>query len=230
MAKRKSFEEKNKFIHSSRKKIIDTIYGREDNTKGTFGYEAAKEKRNVGDVWEDEYWRYEQKDGYISKTGKNHEVYQEIRDYLKSKSECQNSECEKQKFGPTDKALISQTGFCVDCLITMESEVKRIGLWEEYEKWRMFAKAIGIAKDAKQQIQQGIKELKPFYENVYENGMIEKWHLPKPMEEMQKDMENEIENIDKGLQELEEDIVLHEKRLREANNVQINKLMNGSSK
>ena len=94
----------------------------------------------------------------------------------------------------------------------------------------MFAKAIGIAKDAKQQIQQGIKELKPFYENVYENGMIEKWHLPKPMEEMQKDMENEIENIDKGLQELEEDIVLHEKRLRDANNVQINKLMNGSSK
>ena len=89
---------------------------------------------------------------------------------------------------------------------------------------------IANLKDAKQQIQQGIKELKPFYENVYENGMIEKWHLPKPMEEMQKDMENEIENIDKGLQELEEDIVLHEKRLRDANNVQINKLMNGSSK
>ena len=138
MAKRKSFEEKNKFIHSSRKKIIDTIYGREDNTKGTFGYEAAKEKRNVGDVWEDEYWIYEQKDGYISKTGKNHEALQEIRNYLNLKKECTNPSCKKVKKTKTDEKLIQKTGFCVDCLADIEHNFRGAGIWKEYEDFRIY--------------------------------------------------------------------------------------------
>ena len=38
MAKRKSFDEKNKNIHKSRKLIIDTVFGRDDNNKKSFGY------------------------------------------------------------------------------------------------------------------------------------------------------------------------------------------------
>ena len=225
MAKRKSWDEKNKYIHSSRKKVIDTEFGREDGSKNTFGYEAPREKHKIGDVWEDEFWRYEQMDGFISKTGKNHEIYQDIRNYLKSKSECQNSECEKQKFGPTDRMIISQTGYCVDCLAKFEVDIKLEGLWESYEKWRMMRKAIAVAEDAKKQIEQGIKDLKPHYEFVQENGTIEKWTLPKPMDEMKKEMEEEIQNIDNGLTELREDIVTHESILKQSNNSYIKQLI-----
>lgn len=230
MAKRKSWDEKNKYIHSSRKKVIDTVFGREDNTKKTFGYETATTRRKVGDVWEDEYWRYEQMDGYISKTGKNHEVYQEIRKYIRSLEECQNSECVKPKFGATDKAFIKQTGFCVDCLVTIEAEIKHLGVWDEYERWRMFRKAIDIGKDSIAQITQGIKDLKPYYEQILEDGRIERWDLPKPMDEMRKEMEEEIEKIQSGVKELEEDIIIYDEKLRKIDNPLVQKLFNGNTK
>ena len=37
MAKRKSFDEKSKGMHKTRKLIIDTVFGREDNNKKSFG-------------------------------------------------------------------------------------------------------------------------------------------------------------------------------------------------
>jgi hypothetical protein len=231
MAKRKSWDEKNKYIHSSRKKVIDTVFGKDtSNTKRTFGYEGVTEKRKLGDIWEDEFWRYEQKEGFVLKTGKNHEVYQEIRKLVRSFEECQNSDCEKQKLGPTDKAYIRNTGFCIDCLTLIEDKIKLLGVWETYEKWRMFQKAIGRGKDAIAQITQGIKDLKPYYEQILENGQIERWDLPKPIDEMRKEMEDEIQTIQKGVSELEEDIVILEDTLKKVDNPLVQKLFNGNTK
>ena len=54
MAKRKSFEEKNKHIHKSRQLVIDTVFGRTDDNQTTFGYEKeADKKREVGEKWVD---------------------------------------------------------------------------------------------------------------------------------------------------------------------------------
>ena len=67
MAKRKSFEEKNKNIHKSRKLIIDTVFGRTDNSQRVFGYEGeAQQKRKVGEKWVDKEGKeWEQQDGFI---------------------------------------------------------------------------------------------------------------------------------------------------------------------
>ena len=43
---------------------------------------------------------------------------------------------------------------------------------------------------------------------------------------MRADMELEIANIDKGLLELEEDIIIYDKKLRELNNPIINRIFN----
>ena len=40
-------------------------------TNQTIGWEVKKEDRKVGDVWEDEHYRYEKKEGYTLKEGKN---------------------------------------------------------------------------------------------------------------------------------------------------------------
>lgn len=207
-------EFKRSLMHRTRKELSDFVLRGEEIGQRTWGYEGESKRRKVGDVWEDEFWRYEQMDGYVSKTGKNHEVYQGIREYLRNKSECQNKECKKTKLGATDKMLIQQTGFCVNCVAEMEAEIKLKGLWDAYEKYRMSKKAIELGKEAKSQIEQGIRDLKPYYEFVHEDGRLERWDLPKPMDEMRKEMEEEIANIDKGLAEFEEDVLTYGEQLK----------------
>ena len=72
MAKRKSFEEKNKHVHKSRQLIIDTVFGRTDDNKNVFGYEKPDEiKREVGEIWVDENGNeWEQKEGFKINTTK----------------------------------------------------------------------------------------------------------------------------------------------------------------
>jgi hypothetical protein len=66
MAQRKSFDEKSKGMHKSRKLIIDTVFGRTDNNQTQFGYEGeAEKKREVGEIWTDKDGKeWEQKEGY----------------------------------------------------------------------------------------------------------------------------------------------------------------------
>jgi hypothetical protein len=218
-------EFKKNLMHKTRRELVDFVFRGEDPSK-SFGYEKENPyvKREIGEKWEDEYYQYEQKEGFVLKTGKNHEAFQSARDFLKEREECANPNCEKEKYGQNDKLLISQTGFCIDCNIQMDSEAKKLNVFEEYKNFRIFKRAIAMATEAKTQIEDGIKELKPHYEHVLENGHIEIWHLPKPMDEMKADMEEEIVNIDTGLKELEEDIVIYEDTLKKLDNPIINRL------
>ena len=81
MAKRKSFDEKNKHIHKSRQLIIDTVFGRTDDNQNVFGYEKADEtKREVGEIWVDENGiEWDQKEGFKINATK----LDDAREYLK---------------------------------------------------------------------------------------------------------------------------------------------------
>lgn len=218
-------EFKKSLMHKTRRELVDFVFRGEDPSKA-FGYEKSNPhiKREVGEVWEDDVYRYEQKEGFVLKTGKNHDAFQSAREFLREKDSCKNPDCKKQKYGPNDKVLIKESGYCVDCNIEIDVEAERLGVYEEYKNFRLFRRAIAMATEARTQIESGIKELKPQYEYILENGQTEIWHLPKPMDEMKADMELEISNIDKGLVELEEDIVIYDTKLRELNNPIINRI------
>jgi hypothetical protein len=218
-------EFKKNLMHKTRRELVDFVFRGEDPNKA-FGYEKSNPhiKREVGEVWEDDTYRYEQKEGFVLKTGKNHEAFQSAREFLREKDNCKNPDCNKQKYGPNDKILIKESGFCIDCNIEMDTEAEKLNIHEDYKNYRLFGRAINMAKEAKVQIEDGIKELKPHYEQVLEDGRIEIWHLPKPMDEMKADMEEEIANIEKGLSELEEDIVIYEGKVRGVDNPILNRL------
>lgn len=220
-------EFKKDLMHKTRRELVDYVFRGEEPSK-SFGYEKSNPhiKRKVGEKWEDDTYQYEQKEGYVLKTGKNHEVFQSIREFLREKENCSNPSCQKQKYGANDKILIRESGYCIDCNLEMDSEAKKLNVFDEYKNFRIFGRAISQTKEVKQQIEDGIKELKPFYEQVLEDGRIEVWHLPKPMEEMKADMELEIQNIEKGLAELEEDIVMYEAKLKDLDNPILNRLFN----
>lgn len=220
-------EFKKNLMHKTRRELVDFVFRGEEPSRA-FGYEKHNPhvKREVGEKWEDEYYQYEQKEGFVLKTGKNHQAFQSAREFLREREGCANKDCKKEKYGPNDKLLITQTGFCIDCNIEIDTEAERLGIFEEYKNFRLFRRAIAQAIEARKQIVDGIKELKPHYEQILEDGRIEIWHLPKPMDEMKADMELEIANIDKGLVELEEDIVVYENKLKQLDNPIINRIFN----
>ena len=94
-------EFKRKFMHPTRRKLADMVKTGQYEKNQSVGWEAKKENRKVGDVWEDEHYRYEKKEGYTLKTGKNSEVFENIRKYLQEQNECKNPDCDHVgEFGP----------------------------------------------------------------------------------------------------------------------------------
>jgi hypothetical protein len=149
-------------MHKTRRELVDFVFRGEDPSKA-FGYEKSNPhtKREIGEVWEDDVYRYEQKEGFVLKTGKNHEAFQSAREFLREKDNCKNPDCTKQKYGPNDKVLIKESGYCVDCNVEVDVEAEKLGVFEEYKKFRLFRRAIAMATEARIQIESGIKELKP---------------------------------------------------------------------
>ena len=111
-------EFKRKFMHPTRRKLADMVKTGEYEKNQSVGWEGKKTDRKVGDVWEDEHYRYEKKDGYTLKTGKNSEVFENIRKYLQEQNQCKNTDCDHVgEFGPNNKKLIRKTGFCISSCV-----------------------------------------------------------------------------------------------------------------
>ena len=200
-------EFKKKYMHPTRRKLVDMVHTGEYDKNTVVGYTKAKETHKVGDIWEDEHNRYEQKDGYILKTSKNSEAFQEIRKYLEEKSKCKNSECKTIKKSKKDVIFIEKGGYCMNCTIDMEHEIKTAGLWIPYEDYKIATRMIVYGKAKLDAYKQSLDELKEEYEMIGSDGKVtETWKLPKPIEEVRKDIE---ELIQKGEEEIK---VIEEKR------------------
>ena len=189
-----------KYMHPTRRKLVDMIKTGEYDKNTQIGWTKAKENHNVGDIWEDEFYRYEQKQGYVIKTGKNHEALQEIRKYLSDKKECINPSCKKIKKTENDVKLIKKTGYCINCLADIEHNFRTAGIWKEYEDFRIYTRMIVEGKIKLDELKHSLTELKPYYEFVNEDGTIEKWSLPKPIDEMKAEMQEMIDNGEKEIE------------------------------
>ena len=183
-----------KYMHPTRRKLVDMVKTGEYDKNTTIGWTKAEEQRKVGDVWEDEWYKYEKKEGYTIKTGKNHEALQEIRNYLNLKNQCNNPSCKKIKKGKTDAKLIQKTGFCVDCLAENEHNFRTAGIWKEYEDFRIYTRMIVEGKIKLEELKQSLTEVKPYYEFVNEDGTVERWNLPKSVDEVKSEIQEIIDN------------------------------------
>lgn len=197
-------EFKKKYMHPTRRKLVDMIETGKYDKNTTVGYTKASETRNVGDVWEDEHNKYEKKEGYILKTGKNSEALQEIRNFLKEKSTCKNSECKTIKKSEKDIKVIQQNGFCINCTIDMEHELRTAGVFQEYQNYKVWTRMIIYGKSRLEELKQSLLDVKPFYEYVNEDGTTEKWELPSSVEDTKKGIQDVIDTGEGEISELEE--------------------------
>jgi hypothetical protein len=218
MAKRKSFEDKNKFIHPTRKKIIDTVFGRDDNTQKTFGYEADEHKRKVGDVWTDtDGTTWEQKDGYKSTVTK----LDDVREYLNKLTNCSSEDCQTKIYNRIDKKLIRKTGKCLDCLQKYETILKTDGTYPFYEDYKMTRNKLAYAKELKQRYESALNDVKDRIEFVNERGEIEVWKWEIDPETVRKDITKDITDVTDIIRRLMERKTALEEKLMELNHSEL---------
>lgn len=191
-------------MHSSRRKLAEMVHTGKYEKDAKIGWSKAEEHREVGDTWEDEFHKYEKKDGYTLKTSKNSDAFQEIRDFVKEQSECKNPDCKTVKFTNVDKKLVKRTGYCITCLAQIEQKIKLAGLWSEYENYKIWTRMIIDGKLRLEQVKQAHDELKQSYDYVNEDGSTEKWTMPESIDDVKEQMMTMIENGEKEISDIEE--------------------------
>jgi len=213
-----SKEFKKKYMHPTRRKLVDMVHTGEYDKNTIIGYDKVEKTRKVGDIWEDEHHRYEKKEGFIVKTGKNSEQLQEIRKYLEEKTKCKNSECKTIKIKSVDKKFIKNGGYCMDCTIEREHELKTKGVFKEYGAYKVWTRAIIFGKTKLDELRQSLSDLKEEYEMIGSDGKVtETWKLPKPIEEVRAEINEMIDKGEKEILEIEEKRNQAFEKLREAN-------------
>jgi hypothetical protein len=133
-------------------------------TKKTTGFSDAKEtakkaeRHEVGDIWEEtdhqgNVWVIEQRDGFRVRKTKNSEIFQEIRDELRSFPKCRKDTCTCLTPKPLDETMRKANGMCFDCTIEMEHELRKDGKFEEYQKNRIRDNALAWLRNAEQDVE-----------------------------------------------------------------------------
>lgn len=201
-------EFKKKFMHPTRRKLVDMVLNNSEYEKNaTIGFTPEVKnavKRKTGETWEDKdgsVWTQLEGGGKI-RTSKLTDTMSDVRKWLNEQTKCKNEECQKVKFGPTDKTLIKKTGFCTNCLAEKESKIKQDGLYVDYANYRLSQNKISYAKDILVKLNEALEAVKNEYEFINEDGSVDRWSIDKTEDELKNEILEEIENVKKELKDI----------------------------
>jgi hypothetical protein len=201
---KKDFDKK--FMHPTRRKLVDMVFSGEydKNTQVSFSDVKQEEKRNVGDVWQDKDGNvWEQKDWGRVKKSKLSDALHTVRQYLQESSKCKASDCDvKGTYSSADKKLISKTGFCAGCLARRETQIQVDGLWEEYNKYKVYSNMAAYGTEVLQQLNQALNEVTNIHEYINDDGSVEVWKDNTDVQTLRLQLETDIENAKKELSEV----------------------------
>ena len=145
--------------------IITEKHG--DKTTQGVGYTKQKEFYKEGDTWEEDGRKWTIKDGIKQNITK----LDKAKKYGSFPIFCPC--CKKPMNYRQDKKFYFLYKRCFDCQVTFESELKREGLWENYEKKIINSDIDGFIKEYTQFVEEELnKENNGF---VTEAGDVEKW-------------------------------------------------------
>jgi hypothetical protein len=219
MAKRKSFDEKSKGMHKTRKLIIDTVFGREDNNKKSFGYEKETEqKREVGETWVDsegKEWRQEK--GFKTVVTE----MDGVRDFLHKLSHCSSEDCKTVPYSWADKKLISKTGMCATCLAKFEMNLRTDGTFPFYEDYKITNNKLAYIRDYKDKMEEALGGVKQQMEIVTQEGKVEKWEWQVDIEKVKADLKKDIEGAFDAIEALLLRKIALEEKLTELNHPEL---------
>jgi len=145
--------------------LVQGKYG--DKTQQSIGYTKKEEFHSEGDIWEEDGRKWTIKDG----------IKQNITKLDKAKKAhvmpifCPNCKTVmKKRF---DKDYYNVHKKCFDCVIDFEHDLRKAGLYEEYEKNIRNADIDGFIKDFKAYVEDELTQNNSSF--VTEAGDVEKW-------------------------------------------------------
>lgn len=167
--------------------LVQGKYG--ESSEQSVGYNKATEFHEEGDIWETDGRKWTIKDG----------IKQNITKLDKAKKNnvmpifCPNCKTNmKKRF---DKDFYNIHKKCFDCVIDFESELKRIGAFEEYHKGIVNSDIDGFIGQFKEYIKNELTTDNSSF--ITESGDVEKW-VGGP------DRERVLEALDKTIKHLED--------------------------
>ena len=138
-----------------------------DKTVTSVGYTKVEEHHVEGDVWEEDGRKWTIKNG----------IKQNITKWDKAKKTviaplfCPN--CHKPMNKPFDKDYFNIHKKCFDCVIVFETELRRLGLYEAYERNIQNGEIDGFIHEFKNWVEDQLNESNNSY--ITEAGHVEKW-------------------------------------------------------
>ena len=172
--------------------LISKDYGKR-TTVGT-GYEKKKEKHSEGDIWEEDGRTWTIKNG----------VKQNITRLDSAKKLAQVPltcpQCGGSMKHHLAKKMYKIHGFCFDpCTVEMEANLRRAGLYEEYEKQMMQGNMESWAQGLEQWVDDKLKESMSF---VTEDGTLEDWkhNSGKQKAEIMKNVTQYLDHLKKHME------------------------------
>lgn len=177
-------------------------------TKKTMGFSDAKntakqnERHEIGDVWEEKdsisgiTYVIEQRDGFRVKKTKNSEVFQEVRDIIRSFPNCRKDVCTCNGTHRLDQKMQKIHGMCFDCTIEMEHELKKSGKYDEYEQQKIRENALAWLASA----ERDVVMLKQTYTQAAQfvssgNGDVETWAEKMTPEEFEETVQKQFDKF-----------------------------------
>jgi len=181
-------------LNDVRKKVAEKL--NKDEKRLVFGWRGEPEPtRQEGDVWEDVNGKK-----WTIKNG----IRQTVTKLDDAKTPYWCPKCSKPMNHRFDIKFWRIRGHCMDCNVKFETELRREGKWEEFERKMMLRNYISSITDT-------IAELQHYYDNFSKPEyllmnehektvlMFEKWDVD--VDTVKKDLLNEIEELKKNLAE-----------------------------
>ena len=161
-------------------------------------------KRKEGEEWEDG-----QGNKWIWKNGSKRKVSKLANIKIEQRCSICNAD---MKFGNyLDDRFYPKTGKCYDCSISFDSKLKALGVFADYEKYKIYNSLLSEMKDFKKNITESIEYLEKNTDNKLQffndDGSQEFWtddtdKVQKVLSDLKKDLQDVEDNIKKANEEL----------------------------
>jgi hypothetical protein len=186
------------------------------------GYDANLEnnKRKEGDEWEDSQGRK-----WVWKNGSKRRISK--RATIINEQRCKCCKMDVRWGNYLDDRVWPKTGYCYDCFINFQTELKMMGMFEVYNELQDLKNERSILEDYKKKFEESQKfcqqnQGKPV-EFLEEDGSFERWEGVQDYTKILEDVTNDLVKINVGLAEINVKIKEYEEKYESAKSQRNNK-------
>jgi len=158
-----------------------------DKTTIGIGYNPEKEDHVEGDIWVENGKKWTIKD----RIKQNITKLDKIKELSLVPLFCPS--CSNIMNHRNDKVIYNNHKKCFNCMVEYETELRKLGLWEEYEKKIHNEGIDNFINDFQMWVEESIKDNNQSY--VTEQGDIEKWDSNLNIDKINQNMEESIKYL-----------------------------------